>query len=126
MWSEGLSSGLGDRLVLRAESAYPDPTDHLVAAFQRNAAGEDHNAALIGHMDAEKLLPRLAVLRKILCRDIEGPCSPGFIDRDVDAADPGVIHPDVGHEVATAVHDGDVHGLADFDRLLLGGGNNFS
>ena len=48
----------------------------------------------------------------------------GLLDRDVDAADPRVVHADVRDEIATGVGDGDVHGLADLGGLLLSGGDH--
>ena len=43
----------------------------------------------------------------------------GLLDRDVDAAEPRVVHAHVGDEVAAGVGDGDVHGLTDLGGLLL-------
>ena len=56
-----------------------------------------------------------------LVDDVEGPRGVGLLDRDVDRAEPGLVHADVGDEVAAGVGDGDVHRLADLGGLLLGG-----
>jgi hypothetical protein len=40
-----------------------------------------------------------------------------LVDRDVDAADPGPVHANVTHKIATAVHHGDIHWLSDFRRF---------
>jgi hypothetical protein len=36
-----------------------------------------------------------------------------LIDGDVDAADPCAVHPDVFHQIAAGIDNGDVHRLAD-------------
>ena len=56
---------------------------------------------------------------EVLGGDVEGPRGVGLLDRDVDRAEPGLVHADVGDEVAAGVGDRDVHRLADFGRLLL-------
>ena len=48
----------------------------------------------------------------------------GLLDRDVDAAEPGPVHADVGDEVAAGVGDRDVHGLSDLRGLLLRRGDD--
>ena len=46
---------------------------------------------------------------EIFRRDVEGPRGVRLLLRDVDAADPGAIHADVGNEVAAFIGNGDVH-----------------
>src|SRR5690348_253316 len=64
--------------------------------------------------------------REILGRDVEGTRGEGFVDGDINTADPGAIHADMRHQVATAVGDGNVHRLTNFSGLLLGRGNHAS
>ena len=40
--------------------------DNLSIAFQRDAASEDHDAAVIGNVNSEELATRLRMLRQIL------------------------------------------------------------
>jgi hypothetical protein len=40
--------------------------DNLPIAFQRDAASEDHDAAVIGNVNSEELATRLRVLRQVL------------------------------------------------------------
>lgn len=125
--SEGGDAGFCDRVILLAgASADADGTDHDAVARQRDAAGEDRHLAAVGVLDAEELLIRLRVLAEVLRRDVERLRGPGLVDRDVDAADPGAVLPDVGDEVAAGVDDGDVHRLADLIGLLLCGGDDAS
>jgi len=56
--------------------------------------------------------------------DVESSRRVGLFNRDVDAPDPRVVHPDVRDEVATGVGDGNVHGLTDLRCLLLCGGDH--
>jgi len=67
---------------------------------------------------------RLAVLGEVLGRDVKRPRGVRLLDRDVDRADPRVVHADVGDEVAAGVGDGDVHGLTDGSGFLLSGGDD--
>src|SRR5262249_19750724 len=120
-------AGFGDGLVLLTHSStHADASDYLVALLQRDTAGKDHHAAMVRDMNTEELIARLAEPGKILGRNVECPGSPSLIDRYIDAADPGLIHADVRHQVAAAIHDSDIHRLADFLRLLFSGGNDSS
>src|SRR4051812_8471557 len=74
-------------------------------------------------MNAKKLVSRLAVFSKILRGDIESPRRPSFVDRNIHASDPSVIHPHVRHQIAAGIHYCDVHRLADLLRLLFSGGD---
>src|SRR2546430_2664249 len=74
-------------------------------------------------MNAEKLVSGLAVLPKILRGDIKSPRRPSFVDRNIHASNPGVVHPHVRHQIAAGVHYRDVHRLADLLGLLLSSGD---
>jgi hypothetical protein len=102
----------------------PDGADDHAVAGHRDAAGEDHDAPVVGGVDAVELLGGLRVFREVLGGQVEGPGGESLVDGDVDAAQPGTVHPHVGHEVSAGVDDGDIHGLANFGGALLGGGND--
>ena len=56
----GLGAGLGHCLILLAHAAADaDCAHHFAASFQGDAAGEDHHTAVVGSMDAEKLVAGL-------------------------------------------------------------------
>jgi hypothetical protein len=123
--SEPGCAGLSYRLILLSHTATdPDGPDHLIAAFQRNAARENHDTAVIRNMNAEELVSGLAVLGQIFGRDIERARGPRLVDRDIDAPDPRLIHANVRDKIAAGIDYGDVHGLADFFGLFLGGRND--
>jgi len=112
-------------VVLRSRTAADaDGPDDLAILLERDAAGEDHYLAVVGGVNTEELIAGLRVRSEIFGGDVEGSGGPGFFDRDIDGADPGVVHADVGDEVATDVSDGDVHGLADLGGFLFGCGND--
>src|SRR5712691_4889327 len=77
---------------------------HFSVALQRDAAGEHHHAPVVGHLDSEELTARLRILCEIHRRNIEGTGSVGLVNRDVDAANPGAVHADMGNKVAAFVH----------------------
>ncbi len=62
--SERCRACLCDGLILLARTAADaDGADHVAVLLQRNAAGENHDAAVIGTVNAEELLARLRVVR---------------------------------------------------------------
>src|SRR5207248_2133453 len=53
---ESLCPGLRDGLILLPHTAaHSDSAHHLLASLQRNASREDHDAAAVGDVNAEKL-----------------------------------------------------------------------
>jgi hypothetical protein len=123
--SKGFRSSFGHRVVLIAGSAaHSDSSQHFSPLLERDASGKNHDLAVIGCMDAKKLSTRLRMGGEIFGGDVEGARGVSLLDRNVDAAEPGAIHADVGDQVAAFIRDGDVHGLADFSRLLFSGGNH--
>src|SRR5262245_27206129 len=120
-----LCSGLGDCVVLFTRSAaHPDGSNYHSILLQWNAAGKDHHPAIIGSMNSEELAARLAVRRQIFRRDIESARGPCFLDRNIDAADPGSVHPNVSHQISTGIGHRDIHRLADLSGLLFRCGDN--
>src|SRR5271170_5293754 len=116
---------LGDRVILFAGAAADaDGADYFSVLLEWDAAGEDHDLAVVGGVDAEELISRLRVRGEIFCGDVEGTGGPGLFDGDVDGAEPRVVHADVGDEVASGVGYGDVHGLTDFGGFLFGCGDD--
>src|SRR4051794_1504991 len=75
-------------------------------------------------MDAKELAARLRVGREILRGDVERSGGKRLVDRNVDAAEPGAVHPNVRDEIAAAISHSDVHGLADLRSLLFRGGDH--
>src|SRR3954453_2652456 len=74
----------GDGLILLAQAAADADGSHdFIAAFERNSAGENHHAAVVGSVDAEELVAGLAELGELPGGDVEGARGPGFIDRDI-------------------------------------------
>jgi hypothetical protein len=72
-------------------------------------------------MDSKELATGLGVLRQIFGGHVESARCVRFVDRNIDAADVGAVHPHVGDEVCAFVHNGNVHGLSDFRGLFLRG-----
>jgi hypothetical protein len=111
-------------VLFAGTAADTDRADDFAILFQRDAAGEDHDAAVVGGIDAEELAAGLGVGGEVFGGGVEGAGGVGLLDRDVDAAEPGAVHADVGDEVAAGVGDGDVHGLTDCGGLGFGGGDD--
>src|ERR1017187_595688 len=119
--SERSRARLGYRLILLGgASTNADRTYDLSVALDRYSAGEDHDTSGIGDVDSKELAAGLGVLRQILGRHVESAGCVRFVNRDIDAADVGAVHPHVCNEVCAFVHNGNVHGLSDFRGLLLG------
>jgi hypothetical protein len=124
---ERRGAGFGYSLILLpGATAYADAAHHLVTALERNAAGEDHHASVIRSVNAKELIAGLAMRGEILGSNIEGASGPRLVLRDVDTADPRLIHTDVRYQVPAGIHYGNVHGLADLRRFLFGGGDDSS
>jgi hypothetical protein len=69
-----LGAGFGNSVVLLARTtADADRADNLAATFERNTAGKNHDAAVVGGVNSEKLIARLAVLRQIFGGNIKRP-----------------------------------------------------
>src|ERR1700722_5478905 len=117
---ECLRARFRDRLVLLARtSADADGAHDLPVAPEWNSACEDHHAPIVGGVDAEELTAGLGKFREVLGADVEGACRERLFDRDIDAADPCLIHAHMGDEITAAIRDGDIHRLPQFLRLLL-------
>src|SRR5689334_11474247 len=95
----------------------PGPTTHAYSAnhstipFQRDATGEDHDAAAIRNMYAEELVAGLRKFGQFFRRNVERPRSECLVDRNVNAAEPCTFHTLERDQVGAFIHHGDVHGL---------------
>src|ERR1035438_7915483 len=64
---EGHCAGLCHHVILLAGAAADSHrADNLPISFQRDAASEDHDAAMIGNVNSEELAARLRMLRQVL------------------------------------------------------------
>src|SRR5450631_2692318 len=124
---ERLCAGLCYSVILLSGAAADSYcADNLPISFQRDAASEDHDAAVIGNVNSEELATRLQMLCEVLGWDIERAGGKCLIDRDVNAADPGPIHADMGNKISAFIDNRDVHRLSDFSRFLFSGFDNLA
>src|SRR3984885_2208596 len=124
--TEGRGAGFGYRLVLLARTAADaNRTDDFSGTLERHAASEDHDAAIVGSVDAEEVAAGLREGRQIAGGNIKGTGGEGFLDRNVDAAEPRAVHAHVSDEISAAIRDGDIHWLANRGRFLLRGAYHF-
>jgi hypothetical protein len=88
LWDlEGRCAGFGYCVVLFAgASADADGSDDFSVFLERDSAGEDHDFAVVGGMDAEELTAGLGMGGEVFGGDVEGAGGPGFFDGDVDGA----------------------------------------
>src|SRR3984957_10044085 len=120
--TEGRRARFGDRLVLLARTAaYANRAHDFSSALQRYAACEDHDAAFVRGVDTKEVAARLREGRQIPGGNIEGTRGECLLDRNVDAAEPRAVHAYVSDEIASAVRNSDVHGLANCRCFLLRG-----
>src|SRR5690349_12968817 len=75
-------------------------------------------------MNAEELASRLRMLCQIHGLNIKCSRRVSLLHRDVNAANPGVIHTNVGYYVSTLVSHRDIHWLANFQGFLLCGADH--
>src|SRR5262249_10516804 len=67
----------------------------------------------------EEIAAGLSIFREVSRFDFKGARGVSLVDRDLNAADPGIIHAHVGHHVSPTISHGDIHGLTNFPGLLL-------
>src|SRR6266478_4347482 len=106
-------------ILIAGTAADANRADYPSIQLQRDAAGKNHDLAVVGNMNAEELASRLRMLRQLLRFDIKCPRRVSLLHRDIDAADPCVVYTNVRYDVSTFVSHCDVHGLADFRSFLL-------
>src|SRR5215472_756359 len=119
---DGMGTRRGRRVVvLLGAAAHTDrPDDRTVAVLQRDTAREGDQPA-VGHLDVVQRAAGLGELADLAGAHVEHPRCPRLLDRDVDAAEPGPVHPGEGLEVAARVDYRDVHERAALHRLLQRG-----
>src|SRR5260370_3140184 len=117
---ESGGAGRGDGMILIAgATADANRADYLAIQLQRDAAGKNHDLAVVRNMNAEELAARLRMLRQFLRFDIKCARRVSLLHRDIDAADPCVVHTNVRYDVSAFVNHSDVQGLANFPAFLL-------
>ena len=58
-------------ILIAGATADANRADYLAIPFQRDAAGKNHDLAIVGSMNAEELASRLRMLRQFLRFDIK-------------------------------------------------------
>jgi len=107
-------------ILIAGPAADSDCADNFPIFLQRNTARENHDTPIVGGVDSEKLIARLAVRREIFCRDIERPRRICLLLGNIDTANPRTVHAYVRNEISAFVGHRNIHRLADFSRLLFG------
>src|ERR1700692_419456 len=92
---------------------------YLAIAFQRDAASEDHDLAIVRRMNTEELTSRLSMLCQFLRFNFKCARRVSLLQSDINAANPAVVHTNVRHNVSAFVSNCDVHGLANFTGFFL-------
>ncbi len=106
-------------LLRRTGAAAHAPCDNPIDEYGQPAA-EYHESSLIRDMNSERGSSG-AGRGRIFVGRLSGACRcERFVDGDVDAGDPGTVHPDERQKVPTVVDDGDIQVDSDFARLCLG------
>src|SRR5579863_3849016 len=113
-------------ILVAGSAADTDRARHLSFFLQGNSPREYHDAPMIRGVNPEELAPGLRMLRQILRRNVKSTRSESLVHRNIDAADPRTIHPNVSHQISARIHDGNVHRLPNLGRFLLGCGNHFT
>src|SRR5271156_5076361 len=118
--TEGRGAGFGYRLVLLARTAADaNRANDFSGTLERDAACKDHDAPVVGSVDAIEVAAGLREGRQIAGGNIKGTGGEGFLDRNVDTAEPCAVHAHVSDEISAAIRDGDIHWLAHCGRFLL-------
>lgn len=112
-------------VLLAGTTADSDRAHNLAVFLEWNAAGKNHDLAIVGGMNPKKLAAGLGMRRQIFRRYVESTRGIGFLNRDVDTPEPCTVHPYVRNQISTCVRHRDVHRLANLFRFLFSGRNNF-
>jgi hypothetical protein len=80
-------------ILLAGASTHADRAHDLSLALERYSPGENHDPSGIGDMYSKELATGLGVLRQILGCDFESARGVRFVNRNIDAADLGAVHP---------------------------------
>src|SRR5438552_10015890 len=85
------SFGYGMVLVTRT-TTYADGAYYFTVALERDAAGENHDLAIVGGVDPKELAAGLRMLCQFFGSDVKRARGVGLLHGNIDAADPGAIH----------------------------------
>jgi hypothetical protein len=117
-------SGGGYLVLISIAAADPDCAGDCSTTPQWNAAREDHHAPVVRCVDPKELPAGLTIFGELRGFYIEGARRERLVDRNIEAADPGAVHPDMAHQIPAGIDDGDVHRLTDFVRFGFCGGDH--
>ncbi len=92
--------------------------DNTFGPNQGDATGK-RNQAVIGMFDVEQRPARLRQLAQLSGRHVERPRCSRLLDRNINAAQPGTVHPSKRHQIVAGVHNSNVH----FRAQLPGAGH---
>src|SRR5205814_1128314 len=106
-------------ILIAGTAADTNRTDYLAIQLQWDAAGKNHDLAVVGGVNAEELASRLRMFCQFLRFKVECARRVSLLHGDVDAANPRVVHTNVRYDVSTFVSHCDVHGLANLFGFLL-------
>src|SRR5258708_36946269 len=101
-------------ILVAGATADTNRADYPSIQLQRDAAGKNHNLAVVGNMNAEELASRLRMLSQLLRFDIKCTRRVSLLHGDINAADQCVVYTNVSYDVSAFVSHCDVHGLANF------------
>src|SRR5229473_8588344 len=91
---------LGNRVILLPRSAtYTDRTDDLTVPVQWYAPSENHYSPVVRGVDTKELGAWLRMSAEVFRRNVECARGKGFVDGNINAAEPCAIHANVSHEV---------------------------
>src|SRR3954447_26902430 len=117
-WLEGCDARFGDLVILLdAPPADTDRADDAATGFERDAAGEDDQPALVRGVDPEQGLVGLAERCGVLRRHVERTGWVRLVLGDVDRAQPVAVNSGERRQVVAIVEDGVVHRHTDLIRL---------
>src|SRR5919107_5470684 len=107
-------------LAFTVSTVSADGARYVITAHQRNTAGEDHDSAAAGRVEAVEGLAGLRHICKVLRRQQERGRGKGLVYSNLDTAQPGIFHPSERLELPSVIDNRDIHRLAYLLRFLLG------
>src|SRR5450759_3020044 len=108
-------------IVLDRASADPDRANQNAIRVDDGQAARKGNQTLVGMFDAKQRAARLRQIADLPSRHAEEDRCLGFLDGNIDAADPGIVHPVKGLEIGARVDNGNTHFGAKFRRAFTSG-----
>src|SRR5258708_26972387 len=115
-WGAGPCDGM---TLIAGTTADANRPYYLAIQLQRDAAGKNHDFAIVRNMNAEELASRLRMFCQFLRFNVKCARRVSLLHRDINAANPCVVHTNVRYDVSAFVSHCDVHGLANFTVFLL-------